>query len=40
MSEKNYFVFFKKFDFDLDPDLPVKLDPDPEIIFSDPTHWR
>jgi len=45
----NFFVFFNKFDFDpdlemdpdpdLDPELPEKLDPDPEIIFSDPTHW-
>jgi len=41
-----YFVFFKKFDFDPDPEidpypdpeLPEKSDPDPEIIFSDPTH--
>jgi len=44
-------VFFNKFDFDPDPemdpepDLDPKLseksavDPDPEIIFSAPTHW-
>ena len=36
-------MFFKKFDFDpdreldSDPELPEKSDPDPEIIFSDPT---
>jgi len=39
-------VFFKKFDFDPememdpepDPKLSEKLDPDPEITFSAPTH--
>jgi len=54
-----YFVFFKKCDFDPDPEmdpepdpepnpepdpepdpeLSEKSDPDPEIIFSAPTHW-
>ena len=41
-------MFFNKFDFDPDPEmdqhpdpeLPEKLDRDPEIIFSDPTHCR
>ena len=45
-----FFVIFKKFDFDPDPEmdpepdlepdpeLSEKSDPDPEIIFSDPTH--
>jgi len=40
------FVFFKKIDFDSDPEmnpdldleLPEKSGPDTEIIFSDPTH--
>ena len=39
-------MFFKKFDFDPDPEmdpepdpeLSEKSDPDPEIIFSAPTH--
>ena len=39
-------MFFKKFDFDPDPEMDPDLDPDPElpeksdpeIIFSDPTH--
>jgi len=31
-----YFMFFKKFDFDPDPELPEKSDP--EIIFLDPTY--
>jgi len=35
-----YFVFFKKkiFDPEPDPELSEKSDPDPEIIFSAPTH--
>ena len=33
-----YFVFFKKFDFDPDPKLPKKADPDPQQILSDPTY--
>jgi len=34
-------VFFKKFDFDPDPEPDPELSEksDPEIIFSDPTHW-
>jgi len=33
-----YFFCVPKFDFDLDPELSEKSDPDPEIIFSDTTH--
>jgi hypothetical protein len=43
-------VFFIKFDLDpdpvmdpepdSDPDLSEKSDPDPEIIFLAPTHWK
>ena len=42
----SYFVFFKTFDFDLDPEMDLdpelseKSEPDPEIIFSAPTHWK
>ena len=48
----NFFllVFFIKFDLDpdpvmdpepdSDPDLSEKSDPDPEIIFLAPTHWK
>jgi len=44
--KKMYLVFFKKFDFDPDPEmdpetnpeLSEKSNPDPEIIFSAPTH--
>ena len=44
-----YFVIFKKFDFDPDPEMDPEPDPelseksdpepDPEIIISAPTHW-